>query len=91
MPNAKDAMKRPRRFPFAAIGLVLIAVSVAPSVIGMVRGFKQLQAGENATALNSGVALAFHPAFIACGVLGVILVVIGFGRACFATGERGNR
>ena len=55
-----------RRFPFAALGLVLLAVSVAPTVIGMVRGFDQLGRDDDAAAISSGVALAFHPAFMAC-------------------------
>jgi biopolymer transport protein ExbB/TolQ len=67
-----------RHFPFAPVGLVLIAVSVAPTVIGVVRGFNQMEQGGDATAtVNSGVALAFHPAFIACGLIGLLLVVVG--------------
>ena len=66
----------PRHFPFAAIGLVLIAIWVAPTVIGMVRSLSQVQRGEDATAVNGGVATAFHPAFIACGIVGLTLVVL---------------
>ena len=79
--------KTARHFPFAALGLVLIAVSVAPTIIGMVRGFGQAQRGEDATAVNTGVALAFHPAFIACGLIGLLLVVVGIVRAL----RRGGR
>ena len=76
-----------RHFPFAAVGLVMIPVSVAPTVIGMVRSFNQLQRGEDATAVNSGVALAVHPAFIACGLLGLLLVVVGIVRAIRRAGR----
>ena len=76
-----------RHFPFAALGLVLIAVSAAPTVIGMVLGFDQLQRGEEATAVSSGVALAFHPAFVACGNVGMLLVVIGIVLAIRRAGR----
>jgi len=71
-----------RRFPFAAVGLVLLAVSVAPTVIGMVRTFGQLgQGGEDPPAISGDGALAFHPAFMACGVIGALLVVVSIIRA----------
>lgn len=70
-----------RRFPFAAVGVALIAVSVAPTVVGMVRGFNQLDRGESATSFDRGVALAFHPALIACGVVGLLFVIAGIVRA----------
>src|SRR5688500_5149079 len=66
---------RTRHFPFAAVGLVLIVVSVAPTVIGMVRSFNQMQRGDAAAAAGtseSSVALAFHPAFVACGLIGLL-------------------
>lgn len=70
-----------RRFPLAAVGVILVAVSVAPTVVGMVCGFHQLHRGESATSIDRGVALAFHPAFIACGVSGLLLIIAGFVRA----------
>ena len=79
--------KGARHFPFGSVGVVLIVASVLPTVIGMVRGFNQLQRGEDATAVNSGVALAFHPAFIVCGALGVLFVVFALVRA-FRSGGR---
>lgn len=79
--------KPTRHFPFAAVGLVLIAVFVAPTVVGMVRGFGQLQRGEDATAVSSGVALAFHAAFMACGLLGSLLVIVGIVRAIRRAGR----
>jgi hypothetical protein len=71
--------KLTRRFPFAALGLVLIAVSVSPIVIGMVRHFNQMQRGEgqDAMAVSSSAALAFHPAFMASGLIGMLLVAVG--------------
>jgi hypothetical protein len=72
--------QKTRHFPFAALGLVLIAVSAAPTVIGMVRSFNQMQRGEDAAAVattDSSVALAFHPAFMACGLMGLLFVVVG--------------
>jgi hypothetical protein len=74
-------------FPFGSVGVVLIIASLLPTVIGMVRGFNQLQRGEDATAVNSGVALALHPAFIACGGLGVLLVVVALIRALRGDGR----
>lgn len=79
---ASDRMEQThRRFPFAAVGVILIAASVAPTVVGMVRGFSQLNRGESATSIDRGVALAFHPAFVACGVVGLLLVIAGIVRA----------
>jgi hypothetical protein len=79
--------KTARHFPFAALGLVLMAVSVAPTVIGMVRGFAQMQRGEDATAVTSSVALASHPAFIACRVAGLVLVIVGIVLAIRRAGR----
>ena len=79
--------KNARHFPLGSIGVILIIASALPTVVGMVRGFNQMQRGEDATAVNSGVALAFHPAFIACGALGVLLVVVAIVRAL----RRGGR
>ena len=70
-----------RHFPFGSVGVVLIIASELPTVIGMVRGFNQLQRGEDSTAVNSGIALAFHPAFIATGTLGMLLVMVALVRA----------
>ncbi len=72
--------KSARHFPFVLVGIVLIVAAVLPTVIGMVRGFYQAQRGENATAVDRGVAMAFHPALIAFGVVGLLLIVIGFIR-----------
>jgi len=72
--------QKTRHFPFAALGLVLIAVSVAPTVIGILRSFNQMQRGEDAAAVEtteSSIALAFHPAFVTCGLVGLLLVVVG--------------
>jgi hypothetical protein len=72
--------QKTRHFPFAAVGLVLIAVSTAPTVMGMVRSFNQMQRGEDGAAVTTagnGGALAFHPAFIGCGLIGLLLVVVG--------------
>jgi biopolymer transport protein ExbB/TolQ len=69
--------QKSRQFPFTAVGLVLIAMSLAPTVVGMVRGFQQLQRGEDATAARSAVAVAFHPALIALGAVGFALVFVG--------------
>ena len=75
--------KPARRLPFAALGLVLIATSAAPTILGMVRAFEQVQRGEDpTTTVNSGVALAFHPSFTACGLIGLLLVIMGIARAC---------
>lgn len=78
-------MMAARRFPFAAVGLVLIGVFVAPSVIGMVRTFAQLGRGEDVPATSSGELLSFHPAFMACGLIGVLLVIAGILRAIVGT------
>jgi hypothetical protein len=64
-----------------ATGIVLILISGAPVVIGMARGFDQLKRGDPPTAVDSGVSMAFHPAFIACGAIGLLLVIIGIARA----------
>ena len=79
--DAPDTVQTNRDFPFAILGLVLIAASVALTVLGMVRGFGQVQGGESPAAVNSGVGLAFHPALIACGAAGLLLVVVGIVRA----------
>lgn len=65
----------------------MIIIAVLPTVIGMVRGFNQLQRRESATAVGLGVALAFHPAFLVCGALGFLFVVVGLFRAL----RRGGR
>ena len=69
--------KTGRHFPFAAVGLVLMAVSVAPTVVALLRSFGQMRHGGDASVVNSGVALAFHPALIACGVVGMVLIAVG--------------
>jgi hypothetical protein len=72
--------QKTRHFPFAAVGLALIVVSVAPTVIGMVRSFNQMQRGDDAAAAgtaDSSVALAFLPAFVGCGLIGLLFVVVG--------------
>ncbi|HEY2584434.1 MAG TPA: hypothetical protein VGI81_01570 [Tepidisphaeraceae bacterium] len=79
--------RKPRHFPFGSVGIVLMIASVLPTAIGMVRGFNQLQRGQDATAVGSGVAVAFHPAFIACGALGALLVGVALVRAL----RRGGR
>src|SRR5262245_52602667 len=83
--------QKTRHLPFAAIGLVLIVVSVAPTVIGMVRGFNQMQRGEGAAAAaaaGSSVALSFHPALIACNLIGLLLVVVGIVLAIRRSARR---
>lgn len=65
----------------------MIIISVLPTVIGMVRGFDQLQRGESATAVDSGVAMAFHPAVVVCGALGLLFVVVGLFRALRRAGR----
>ncbi|HTW94308.1 MAG TPA: hypothetical protein VMD30_05925 [Tepidisphaeraceae bacterium] len=65
-----------QKFFLLIIGSLLIVLSTLPTAIGMWRGFQQLEQGEKLTAVNDGVALAFHPAFIACGLLGISLVFI---------------
>jgi hypothetical protein len=77
---------RRRRFPFIAVGLVLMAVAGAPTVIGMMRGFDEISRGETAVSITDGVELAFHPAFMSCASLGILLFVVGLVRA-FATGS----
>jgi hypothetical protein len=77
-----------RRFPLIATGMALILISVAATLIGFVRGFNNLQRGEPATGVDSGVALSVHPAFIACGVAGLLLVVAGIVRAARGSGGR---
>jgi len=48
----------------------------------MVRAFEQVQRGEDVTAaVKSGVALALRPAFAACGLIGLLFVIIGIARA----------
>lgn len=79
--------KSTRHFPLGSVGVVLIMASVLPTVIGMVRGFNQLQRGEDATAVDSGVAMAFHSAFIACGTLGVLFVLVALVRALWRGGR----
>jgi hypothetical protein len=77
-----------RRFPFAALGLVLIAISAAPLVIGMERGFNEMQRGENGIdTVNRGVELAWHPAFMACGIVGCVLVFVGIILAARRAGR----
>ncbi|MEX1229120.1 MAG: hypothetical protein WEB58_02695 [Planctomycetaceae bacterium] len=70
-----------KHFPFAGIGVLLIAVSTSPTVVGMIRAFNQLP-GEGAATLDRTVALAFHPAMIACVNVGMLFVVIGIVRSC---------
>ena len=65
-----------RHSPFGLAGVVLIAIAVVPTAIGMLRGFRQLQRGEDAAAIGIGVGLAMHPAFVTCGILGIVLVVV---------------
>jgi hypothetical protein len=73
--------KPARRFPFAALGFVLIAASAAPTIIGMVRAFEQVHRGEDVTAaVKNGVTLALHPAFATCGLIGLLLVIIEIAR-----------
>ena len=76
-----------RRFPFIGIGLLLLAISGAPAVVGMLRDFNQLQHGQDPSAVQSGVGLAFHPAFIACSNVGLLLLVIGIARALRRSGS----
>ena len=77
-----------RHFPYGLVGVVLIIAQALPMGIGMVRGFNQLQRGEDATASHSGTALAFHPALIACGTVGMLLVLVAFVRV-LRRGARG--
>lgn len=80
--------QRRRQFPFAGVGLLLIIVSAVPTVAGMMRGFYQLQRGEDATTtVSSGVAWSLHPAMIVCCNFGVLLLIIGIVRSL----RRGGR
>ena len=78
-------MRQPmlKKIPLAAIGMVLIAVAVAPVVVGMVRAFGEVRRGGGGVEPTAAgaVAVGFHPAFIACGLLGVVLVAIAIARA----------
>jgi hypothetical protein len=78
--GAPDTVQTNRDFPFAILGLALIAASAAMAVLGTVRGFGP-QGGEDPAAVNGGVGPAFHPALITCGAAGLLLVVVGMVRA----------
>ena len=72
------SQKPRRRFPYMGVGLLMIIISAAPTVIGMFGTFDQVQAGgDGRAAAETGVRWAFEPAFTLCGTIGLTLVIIG--------------
>jgi len=71
----------PQRLPLISLGMLLILISVAPTFIGMTRAFNQMNHGEDSSAtLQKWVNLGFHPVFIACGPMGLLLLLAGLRR-----------
>ncbi len=79
-----------RHLPLVSTGIVLLLFSVAPTVIGMVRGFNEVPEGQADMAIESGVRMSFHPAFIGCAVIGFLLVTIGVVRQMARTSHRND-
>ena len=69
-----------RRVPLVSVGIVLVLLAVSPTMIGMLRGFDQLQRGAAPNDIGAGVVVAFHPVFIGCGFLGMLFLLAGLLR-----------
>jgi hypothetical protein len=65
------------RIPFISLGILLILVGASPTVIGMMRAFLKIVNNGEALADESWIEIAFHPIFMACSTLGILLVIMG--------------
>jgi hypothetical protein len=72
------------RLPLVSIGILLLLVSMAPTVIAMRRIAEHQTRGDSQAAadadVQAGISLAFHPLFITCNLGGVVFIVAGLCR-----------
>jgi uncharacterized membrane protein len=70
-----------RRLPLISLGILLILITCVPIIIGMTRGFNQLERGEDpSAAVDTWTNVASHPAFIAFISIGMLLIMAGLLR-----------
>ena len=69
-----------RRLPLISVGLAFIAASAAPIAYAQIHAFNQLAQGQDVRDVSGAVKLAFHPAFMAAGTIGLLLAIAGVVR-----------